>query len=133
MKSAFLALLFTATQAIKLTDEPGYKLEVKSFGQTPGGMCKDGDTVSVWYTGKLLDGTEFDSNVNSGDLFKFTLGQGMVISCWDTSLAQMKVGEKATLTCPSDMAYGERGAGDKIPPNATLKFDVEVANCENRF
>jgi FKBP-type peptidyl-prolyl cis-trans isomerase len=79
----------------------------------------------VHYTGKLLDGTVFDSSV-SRQPFKFKLGSGQVIKCWDEGVAQLQVGSQATLTCPPDMAYGSRGAGGVIPPNATLTFDVEV-------
>ena len=78
------------------------------------------------YTGTLLDGTKFDSSFDHNKTFNFHLGQGAVIKCWDKGVATLTKGAKATLTCPSDMAYGEQGAGDVIPANATLKFDVEV-------
>jgi FKBP-type peptidyl-prolyl cis-trans isomerase len=73
-----------------------------------------------------MDGTVFDSSVSRNKPFSFTLGKGQVIKCWDEGVAQMTIGSKATLTCPPEMAYGSRGAGGTIPPNATLKFDVEV-------
>jgi FKBP-type peptidyl-prolyl cis-trans isomerase len=82
------------------------------------------------YTGKLLNGTTFDSNVdpkfNHVTPFEFTLGAGMVIRGWDEGLVGMKVGEKRILTIPSDMGYGARGAGASIPPNAALVFEVEL-------
>lgn len=73
----------------------------------------------------MLDGKEFDSSVKRQP-FKFKLGAGQVIKCWDEGFAQLQVGSKATLTCPPEMAYGSRGAGGVIPPNAVLKFDVEL-------
>lgn len=78
------------------------------------------------YTGKLLDGTVFDSSVPRGQTFKFTLGVGQVIKCWDKGVSQLTKGQKAIFNCPPEMAYGSRGAGGLIPPNATLKFEVEV-------
>lgn len=89
-----------------------------------------GDVISVNYTGKLADGTVFDSNVdpkfNHVQPFEFTLGAGQVIPGWDKGLVGMKVGEKKTLVIAPEDAYGATGAGGVIPPNATLTFDVEV-------
>lgn len=93
-----------------------------------GAACNPGDTVTANYKGSLLsDGSVFDENQNGS--FNFALGQGRVIKCWETAFAQMKVGEKATITCPPEMAYGSKGAGGVIPPNAALQFDVETVNC----
>ena len=95
-----------------------------------GETCKSGDNVGVNYTGKLQDGTVFDSNSNHGGApFNFALGQHKVIKCWEEGVALMTVGQKETLTCSPDKAYGEHGAGDVIPPNATLTFDVELLSC----
>ena len=85
-----------------------------------------GKIVTAHYTGKLLDGKVFDSSVTRGQPFKFTIGVGQVIKCWDEGMMKLKKGQKAILNCPPDIAYGARGAGGLIPPNATLKFEVEM-------
>ena len=128
----FFALIASAA-AIKIDDNSStFKVQVTSFGQQGNGTCRPGDTATVHYTGKFTDGTVFDTSLNevAPEPLSFTLGQQQVISCWDQGIAQMQAGEKATLTCPPQMAYGAQGSG-KIPPNATLMFDVEVLNCEN--
>jgi len=103
------------------------ELEIKTTKEGTGTrVIKSGDTISVHYTGKLTDGTKFDSSVDRGTPFEFTIGQGMVIQGWEKGFLGAKVGEKRTLTIPSEMGYGARGAGASIPPNATLIFDVEV-------
>lgn len=89
--------------------------------ETPG----DGCSVTVHYTGKLVDGTEFDSSRLRGK-FDFNLGTGSVIKAWDIGVKTMKKGEVAILTCAPDYAYGDKGSPPKIPPNATLIFEVEL-------
>ena len=93
-------------------------------------IAKNGDILVMNYTGKLSNGTAFDSNVDPkfGHVqpFQFTLGAGQVIKGWDEGLLGMKVGEKKTLTIPPEKAYGVSGIGNTIPPNATLIFDVEL-------
>ena len=91
-------------------------------GQTP----KNGQTVTVHYTGWLTDGSKFDSSVDRGEPFSFVLGQGQVIAGWDQGVATMKVGDKVKLTIPPALGYGARGYPGVIPPNATLVFDVEL-------
>jgi FKBP-type peptidyl-prolyl cis-trans isomerase len=95
-----------------------------------GREAKTGDTVSVHYTGTLLDGTKFDSSRDRNQPFEFKLGAGRVIKGWDQGVVGMKVGGKRTLTIPSDLAYGDRGSPPKIPPKATLKFDIELLDVK---
>lgn len=89
-------------------------------------VSEAGDRLSVYYTLWLEDGTEVESNVD-GTPFQFILGAGKVIKGWDQGLVGMKVGETKTLTIPPDLAYGAEGSPPKIPPNATLTFEVELA------
>jgi len=90
-----------------------------------GAQAVAGQRVFVHYTGKLLDGTKFDSSYDRGEPIDFVLGSGQVIPGWDEGIAMMKVGEKAVLLIPSKLAYGERG-NQVIPPCAPLVFDVEL-------
>ena len=87
--------------------------------------------IQVHYTGKLQDGTKFDSSYYRGQPFSFQIGLRQVIEGWETGLMGMKVGGKRTLIIPPELAYGERGAGDLIPPNATLTFDVELVAVQD--
>jgi peptidylprolyl isomerase len=93
-----------------------------------GPAPQPGDVVSVHYRGTLEDGTEFDSSYSRGEPINFSLGTGMVIPGWDEGIGLMRVGGKAKLVIPPELAYGEQGAGEVIPPNATLIFDVELVD-----
>ncbi len=98
-----------------------------------GRAAEAGDMVDVHYTGWLFDeaaadnrGDKFDSSVDRGELFSFPLGAGRVIQGWDQGVAGMLIGEKRELTISPEMGYGDRGAGNVIPPGATLIFEVEL-------
>jgi len=91
-----------------------------------GPMPQRGDLVKVHYTGTLVDGTKFDSSLDRGKPFSFRIGKGSVIKGWDEGIALMREGGKAKLIIPPDLGYGAAGAGNVIPPNATLIFDVEL-------
>jgi peptidyl-prolyl cis-trans isomerase A (cyclophilin A) len=95
-----------------------------------GAQAAAGKTVSVHYTGKFLDGKVFDSSISRGEPITFKLGVGQVIKGWDEGIALTKVGGKAQLIIPSNLGYGERGAGGVIPPNTTLVFDVELVDVK---
>lgn len=108
-----------------LTDDKGIMKTIK----VPGGgweSPQEGDKVTVHYTGRLLDGTVFDSSVDRGQPFEFTVGVGQVIKGWDKGIMSMKKGEKCILRCEPDYAYGAAGSPPKIPPNSTLEFEVEL-------
>ena len=101
-------------------------LEIEDVQVGDGQEAKAGNRVTVHYTGRLTDGSKFDSSVDRGQPFQFNLGAGEVIQGWDQGGAGMKVGGKRKLTIPPALGYGARGAGGVIPPNATLVFDVEL-------
>lgn len=102
----------------------------ESVEEGDGEQAMPGDVVQVEYTGTLEDGTVFDSSSNTGQPFEFVLGQGMVIPGWDIGIGMMREGGTAILTIPSELAYGAAGAGDVIPPNATLIFEVELVSIQ---
>ena len=96
-----------------------------------GTEAQDFNKVVVNYTGKLEDGSIFDSSLNPGrEPFTFTLGVGSVIKGWDMGVKGMKVGGKRKLKIPAELGYGSQGAGNVIPPNAVLIFDVELLEVE---
>lgn len=90
-------------------------------------VVKNGDVISMHYTGKFTDGTKFESSLDSGKTFEFTIGTGGVIKGWDQGILGMKLGEKRTLMIPSALAYGQYGQGS-IPPNTDLIFEVELVS-----
>ncbi len=116
----FLEKMAQEKGAKKLPSGVIYIEEKAGTGDAP----KPTDKVKVHYTGKLTDGTTFDSSVERGQPATFPLNQ--VIKCWTEGVGQMKPGGKATLVCPADQAYGDRGAPPRIKPGSTLTFDVEL-------
>ena len=110
----------TMTDGLKYTDD--------QVGT--GAVATTGKTAVVHYTGWLLDGTKFDSSLDRNQPFSFPLGGGQVIKGWDEGVQGMKVGGKRTLIIPPALGYGARGAGGVIPPNATLKFEVQLLDVK---
>jgi len=102
------------------------ELKIEVLQEGTGEEAKNGDNVSVHYVGTLQDGTKFDSSIDRGTPFSFDLGAGKVIKGWDLGVLGMKIGEKRKLTIPSDLAYGDDGIPNVIPPKATLIFEVEL-------
>ncbi|MDO9450519.1 MAG: FKBP-type peptidyl-prolyl cis-trans isomerase [Rugosibacter sp.] len=108
----------------QITTASGLKIEDSIEGS--GEQACAGQTVTVHYTGWLTDGRKFDSSKDRDEPFEFLLGERQVIAGWDEGVVGMKIGGTRTLTIPSDLGYGARGAGGVIPPNATLVFEVEL-------
>ncbi len=107
---------------------PAAKIEITQLVEGAGANPSASDVVVVHYHGTLADGTIFDSSVQRGEPARFPLNR--VIPCWTQGVQQIKVGGKAKLVCPPETAYGARGAPPRIPPNATLTFEVELIGIE---
>ena len=119
-----LAILTLFNGNLAFSSENELKITINQNGS--GDSAEMGMSVSVHYTGRLEDGTVFDSSIPRGQPFTFTLGAGQVIKGWDLGVEGMKLGEKRSLVIPPHLGYGIRGAGATIPPNATLIFDIEL-------
>jgi len=128
----FIALAYGDEEAKPAVDD---KVTVEVVGEVPADCerkTKKFDQLSMHYTGTLTEtGVKFDSSHDRNEPFKFQLGTGQVIKGWDEGLTDMCVGEKRKLTIPSSKGYGEAGAGEMIPPNAGLTFEVELTNIED--
>ena len=136
--SKYILIILTIISFItadKTTHDPDFEkiYKVKHIKEGDGkNFPKKGDTVSVHYSGKLLDGKKFDSSYDRNEPLDFTLGIGQVIKCWDEAVARLSVGEKISVICPSEQAYGSRGAGGVIPPNSDLLFEMELIKISPR-
>ena len=112
-------------------------LEILALRAGAGAPIAAGQTAVVQYTGWLYEaaapdkkGKQFDSSLNTGQPFRFVVGAGQVIKGWDQGVLGMQAGGRRRLTIPADLAYGDHGAGDVIPPGATLVFDVDLVGIE---
>jgi len=123
------AILFAGTCAAAKPVTTASGLVFESLKEGSGQSPTATDTVRVHYRGTFLDGKEFDSSYQRGQPAEFPLNR--VIKCWTEGLQMMKPGGKARLTCPPAIAYGARGAGGVIPPNATLQFEVELLDVKH--
>jgi peptidylprolyl isomerase len=129
LAAGLLLLVTGCSKQSEVQLEGGLMYVDKKIGS--GEPVKELDMLTVHYTGKLEDGTTFDSSKNPGrEPFRFTIGARQVIPGWEKGLLGMMVGGQRVLTIPPELAYGERGAGGVIPPNATLIFEVELLNIE---
>lgn len=133
MKALFIKLtLLACVFAFTLcnTSDPEFEklFQVKHFKEGDGkNFPPAGTQVTVHYTGTFPDsGKKFDSSVDRNRPFTFTIQRGQVIKCWDEVVSKMSLGEKIYVICPSKLAYGERGAGGIIPPNADIAFEIEL-------
>lgn len=124
----------TGTQAQQMAAQPNNavpsNLKIEELKAGTGTEAVAGKMVTVHYTGWLTDGKKFDSSLDRKDPFKFMLGAGQVIQGWDKGVQGMKIGGKRKLTIPPELGYGATGAGNVIPPNSTLVFEVELLNVE---
>lgn len=118
------SVLLLTLVALTYADE--LQVEHLSKAESCENPSKKDDMLTMHYTGTLQDGTKFDSSVDRNQPFSFQLGVGQVIKGWDQGLVGMCPGDKYKLTIPPELGYGDRGAGDVIPPGATLIFDVEL-------
>ncbi len=124
-----IAALFSALMLIPAI---AGEVQIKDIVKGTGEEADVGKTVTVHYTGWLMDGTKFDSSLDRNQPFSFTLGERRVIPGWEQGVVGMKVGGKRELIIPPELAYGANGAGGIIPPNATLKFEVELLGVKGK-
>ena len=124
------SLLVGASAFGQATPAPAPALTYKALREGTGASPAATDAVKVHYRGTLMNRTEFDSSYKRNEPATFPLNR--VIPCWTQGVQRMKVGGKAELVCPPELAYGERGAGGTIPPNATLRFEIELIEINPR-
>ncbi len=121
---------FSKKETIEKETMETEQLKIEILKEGTGKTAKNGDTVVVHYTGTLEDGTKFDSSLDRGTPFSFVLGSRQVIAGWDQGVLGMKIGEKRKLIISSELAYGETGIPNVIPPKATLVFEVELLEIQ---
>uniref|UniRef100_A0A8C4PZL7 peptidylprolyl isomerase n=1 Tax=Eptatretus burgeri TaxID=7764 RepID=A0A8C4PZL7_EPTBU len=127
-----LLMLGLLSDVLAIDSKKKLQIGVKKRVDNCSIKSRKGDTLHMHYTGKLEDGTEFDSSLPRKQPFVFTLGTGQVIKGWDQGLLGMCEGEKRKLVIPSDLGYGDHGAPPKIPGGATLVFEVELLKIEQQ-
>lgn len=125
-----VAVLSLCAVSVKGAEKKKLQIGIKKRVDNCTTKSRKGDVLNMHYTGKLEDGTEFDSSISRDKPFTFTLGKGQVIKGWDQGLLGMCEGEKRKLVIPADLGYGDRGAPPKIPGGATLIFEVELLSIE---
>lgn len=128
MMKWFTGLALSALMIVSATAQD--ELQIREITKGTGEEADVGETVVVHYTGWLMDGTKFDSSLDRGTPFSFTLGERRVIPGWEKGVEGMQVGGKRELIIPPGLAYGSKGAGDVIPPDATLKFEIELLDVK---
>ena len=141
MKFTTILTFASVASAIKVSEMGYWDTDNESLAQASapaisfttkgsGSKCTEGQEAAVQYTGSLIsNGSVFDSSIPRGEAFKFTIGNGAVIKCWDQALTQLSVGDKADVSCPASLAYGDQAMGDAIPANSDLKFAITVESC----
>lgn len=117
------------TDSIRALEQDGLKIKVLKEGSGQQ-MVENNNKVTVHYVGKLINGRKFDSSIDRGKPFEFTVGQGEVIQGWEKGVLKMRIGEKRQLTIPAELGYGAMGAGRTVPPNATLIFEIELLSIK---
>ncbi|XP_059622421.1 peptidyl-prolyl cis-trans isomerase FKBP2 [Phlebotomus argentipes] len=127
-----ISIALMALFAVEADAEGKLKIGIKKRVENCSMKTKKGDLVHMHYTGTLEDGTVFDSSLDRGQHFTFTLGSGQVIKGWDQGLLGMCEGEKRRLVIPPELGYGKRAMGDKIPASSTLIFEVELHKIERK-
>merc|ERR1712038_609867 len=130
MKVFLMSVLVAATMAEPELKESGLKVELLSKPDSCDKVARNGDMLTMHYTGTLEDGSKFDSSVDRNEPFKFQIGVGQVIKGWEEGVLGMCIGEKRRLIVPPELGYGDQGAGEVIPGGATLYFDIELLGTE---
>merc|ERR1712079_948615 len=130
MKFFLMTMLVVVASAEPEVKDSGLKVEYLSKPDSCDKVARNGDMLTMHYTGTLEDGSKFDSSVDRNEPFKFQIGVGQVIKGWEEGDLGMCIGEKRRLIVPPELGYGDQGAGEVIPGGATLYFDIELLGTE---